>query len=102
MNDSITPMTKVPEYLNKTADIYLERNKLYKDNYKRVGAIFCELFPYGIKLNSATDFNRFALFNHMLNKITRYAMTWHEGNEDSLDDLSVYAMMLKELDVEKK
>jgi len=93
-------MTKVPTYLNETANIYRERNKLYKDNYKRIGAIFTELFPYGLRLDSEYDFNRFAIFNHILNKVTRYAMTWQEGHIDSLDDIAVYVMMLKELDNE--
>jgi hypothetical protein len=36
----------------------------------------------------------------MVSKITRYANCWSSGHDDSLDDLSVYTMMLRELDGE--
>jgi len=96
-------MTVVPEFLRAAAGIYEERNVLYGDNYKRIGPIFELLFPNGIELKKADDFNRFAVFVQILGKVTRYAENFpHGGHEDSLDDNAVYSMMLKELDREAK
>jgi hypothetical protein len=96
-------MTVVPEFLRAAAGIYEERNVLYGDNYKRIGPIFELLFPNGVELKKADDFNRFAVFVQILGKVTRYAENFpHGGHEDSLDDNAVYSMMLKELDREAK
>ena len=90
----------VSEQLEKASDLYNERNKVYKDNYKNVGDIFKILFPDGITIISPGEYNRFALFMNILNKLTRYCYNWDIGHPDSLDDIAVYVMMLKELDNE--
>jgi hypothetical protein len=90
-------MKKVPEFLHNAAAIYEERNKLYGDNYKR--PFMNLLFPNGITLQSKNDFTRFGVFSQIVSKVTRYAEQFNKGGHpDSLDDLSVYSMMLKELD----
>lgn len=92
-------MATVPEMLRNAAKIYEERNKLYGDNYKRFGWIMNTLFPDGINLSHPEDFNRFGIFVQMVSKLTRYAQNFEKGgHSDSLDDLAVYAMMLRELD----
>lgn len=93
---------KVPEMLHKAAQLYVERNKLYRDNYKEIGYIFQSLFPQGIQLVSKSDFNRFCMLTAIIVKITRYTQNWENGHNDSLDDMSVYCMMLKELDLERQ
>lgn len=89
----------VPNQLNDKAALYKQRNALYGDTYKAQGAAMIELFPKGLALKSVNDHNRFAIFQTMMSKMCRYASNFHNGgHEDSLDDISVYAMMLKELD----
>lgn len=89
---------KVPDFLRDAAGIYEQRNALYGDNYKRFGHIMAALFPQGMNLESPDDWNRAGIFVQMVSKITRYANCWDHGHNDSLDDLSVYTMMLRELD----
>jgi len=91
---------KVPDFLRDAAAIYEQRNALYGDNYKRFGLVMVALFPHGMNLESSEDWNRAGIFVQMVSKITRYANCWSSGHDDSLDDLSVYTMMLRELDEE--
>jgi hypothetical protein len=89
----------VPELLVAAADLYRERNTLYKDDYKKIGAIWQQLLPEGANLKTQADFNRFSLMLMILAKVSRYARNFNEGGHgDSLNDLAVYAMMLKEVD----
>ena len=93
--------TKVPERLRNAANLYEERNKLYKDNYKHFGRIMAALFPEGLTVQSPDDWNRVGLFVQVVGKITRYPAQWKEGGHpDSLDDVSVYSQMLAEVDDE--
>lgn len=93
----------VPEALHQAAAIYEQRNALYGDNYKRFGKLLAALFPDGISIASAEDpvkaGNRLGVLIQILSKITRYCENFERGGHaDSLDDLAVYAMMLRELD----
>jgi hypothetical protein len=92
---------KPTESLRAAAEIYEQRNKLYGDNYKTFGPWVALLFPDGITLVTPNDFNRFGVITQMLGKLSRYAANFKKGgHDDSLDDLAVYAMMLKELDID--
>ena len=87
------------EHLSRIQEIYKERNALYGDNYKHFGKILLGMFPQGAVLNTEEEFNRFALFLNILHKLTRYARSINSGGHaDSLDDMAVYAMMLRETD----
>lgn len=102
-NTANRPKKFVPEALRKAAAIYEERNKLYGDNYKNFGKLLAALFPDGISIASAQDpvaaGNRLGVLIQILSKITRYCENFNTGGHaDSLDDLAVYAMMLRELD----
>jgi len=89
----------VPQMLCSAADIYEQRNKIYGNNYFRFGTVAREILG-NIELKSAEDFNRFGILVQILAKITRYGENFKRGgHDDSLDDLAVYAMMLKELDI---
>lgn len=91
-------MNKVPDLLRDAADIYEQRNKLYKDNYKSFGN-WAALLLKDVKPVTSLDHSRMALFNQILYKISRYVQQFHDGgHSDSLTDLSVYAMMLREVD----
>ena len=94
-------MKTVPEMLRDAAGIYEQRNKIYGDNYKRFGKVMALLFPDGVTLKTEDDFNRFGIFVQLVSKETRYAENFlRGGHDDSLDDTSVYSMMLKELDID--
>lgn len=88
----------VPQRLTELAKLYSERNALYGDDYKMHGKIMQAFFPVGIELRSVDDFNRYAIFQNLLTKLNRYVANWDDGHEDSLNDISVYAQMLQELD----
>jgi hypothetical protein len=92
--------TQVPRFLNDAAKIYESRNQIYGDNYAKFGYAAFSLLER-IQLNSPDDYNRFGVLTQMLSKISRYAQNFARGgHDDSLDDLAVYSMMLKELDQE--
>lgn len=91
---------KANEILHSAGDLYEERNKLYKDNYKRFGNIMTGFFPDGVTLKTCDDFNRFALYVLNVVKMTRYSANWETGHQDSIRDQMVYAAMLEEVDDE--
>ena len=94
-------VASVPERLRLAAKIYEERNKLYGDNYKHFGAAMIGLFPNGLSLKTADDWTRMGMLIQIAAKVTRYAKNFERnGHKDSLDDLSVYAQMLAEVDEE--
>lgn len=97
----MTDVKKVPEALSDLGKLYEERNELYKDNYKHFGKVMMGLFPNGLKLESPEEFCRFGLFVHVMTKATRYSNQFKEGGHiDSLDDITVYAQMLQEVDAD--
>lgn len=89
-------MKNAADILAEMADTYRERNKVYGDNYKRVGAVMQQLFPEGVVLRTAEDFNVWHLFELMIVKLTRFANSNLE-HEDSIHDLAVYAAMVESL-----
>lgn len=95
-------MTNRPsDRLKKLADLYEDRNKLYGNNYKKFGDMMTALFPGGLNINEKEDWNRIAIFVLICSKVSRYGERFYRGgHEDSLDDISVYAQMLQELDHE--
>ena len=82
--------------------IYNARNKEYGDNYKTFGRVALALFPDGVHINDPNDWNRLALLLHVADKLTRYSKNFNKGGHaDSLDDMCVYAQMLREIDDER-
>lgn len=91
----------VPDELIGKADLYRQRNKLYGDNYKRFGPIMKLLLPMNTIPTDPHTLNRLGILIQIIAKVTRYCQQFDKGGHvDSLDDLSVYSMMLKELDTE--
>ena len=91
-------MANVPDMLRSAAKIYEDRNKIYGDNYKRFGPALNGLLN-GVELSTPDDFNRFGILVQIFSKVSRYCNMFDKGgHNDSLDDIAVYAMMLKELD----
>jgi hypothetical protein len=89
-------MKNAADILADMADTFRERNKIYGDNYKRVGAVMEAMFPEGVQLKSAADFNTWHLFELMVVKMTRFANS-ELTHQDSIHDLAVYAAMVESL-----
>ena len=86
----------VPEILEAAAATYRERNAIYGDNYKNTGAVMRALFPDGVTLVTADDFNRWCLFELVIVKLTRFTNSGLT-HIDSIHDAAVYAAMLESL-----
>jgi hypothetical protein len=89
-------MKDAADILAEMADTFRERNKVYGDNYKRVGDVMMALFPQGMSLTSAADFNKWHLFELMIVKLTRFANSGLT-HQDSIHDLAVYAAMVESI-----
>ena len=98
-NDSATaPAKRAPDYLDDAAAVYRQRNKVYGDNYRKFGHMMLAMYPDGLTLKTADDFNRLGVFVQCLAKVSRYAETLPQGGHpDSALDLATYAAMLREL-----
>ena len=95
---------KVIDNIENLKKIFKERNKEYGNTYKTFGEkamIFMDEHNYGIGNSPRTkeDWCRLFCLVHMIDKLSRYCSKYVVGGHaDSLDDLAIYAMMLKELD----
>src|SRR6185503_14171598 len=95
------PKMKADARLEEAAKLYKERNAIYKDNFRTVGAAMAALFPEGVVLKDADDWNRMHIFILNMVKMSRYAMQWYEGgHDDSTQDMTVYPAILGQLDDE--
>lgn len=90
----------VAKELQRKADLFAERYAVYGDNYHRFGPIITLLFAtQNLDVTSPTDMSRYGLVVQVVSKLTRYCEQFtNGGHPDSLDDISVYSMMLKEID----
>lgn len=89
----------VPEQLDRLSDLYRSRNSEYGNNYMQFGPAIKAMFPNGVMITTEHDFNRIGVLVQAYAKFTRYVANFSRGgHSDSLDDLAVYAMMLKEID----
>lgn len=86
----------VPDLLRAMAQTYEERNAVYGDNFKNVGAVMMALFPTGIVLRTEEEFNSWHLFELMVVKLTRFANS-RLSHCDSIHDAAVYAAMVESL-----
>ena len=94
-------MKTADEFLEEGAATFKERNKVYGDNYKNVGTVMTGMFPEGVMLKSADDWNRMHILLLAIVKLTRYCNNWNDGgHQDSIHDACVYAAMLESIDAE--
>lgn len=92
------PPATVPDILRSGAATYEARNAVYGDNYKHFGTAMAGMFPAGLSVRSAEEWNRLGLLIQCASKLTRYAGQFTVGGHaDSAHDLSVYAAMLQEM-----
>jgi hypothetical protein len=82
--------------LVEMGETFRERNKVYGDNYKRVGEVMNALFPDGVELKTVEDYNIWHLFELMIVKLTRFTNS-NLTHEDSIHDAAVYAAMVESL-----
>lgn len=89
----------VPERLTNLAKLFEQRAETYGDQYKLIGNVLWEMFNGSLKLETANDYTRFVTLAFVVQKLCRYANSFENGGHaDSLDDASVYAQMLREID----
>jgi hypothetical protein len=93
-------MSSAADVLSESAKLFAERNAVYKDNWRKVGAIMVALFPDGPPhLETEDDYNRWHLFELAIVKLTRYATHYNEGgHKDSIEDMVVYLSMVASID----
>jgi len=90
----------VSQELKLKAQLFSDRHKIYGDNYKRFGEILSLLLQgQFLDITNFKHMSRLGIFVQIVGKMTRYGENFERGgHDDSLDDISIYAMMLKELD----
>jgi hypothetical protein len=93
-------MTQVTaaDILEECAKTFRERGVAYKDNVQRVGKALAAFFPEGLDLRSAEDQERFQIFVMVVVKLSRYAVNFAKGHQDSIRDLTVYGAILEAID----
>ena len=88
----------VRERLAALGDL-IESRAIYGDSYKTIGQVMAALFPSGVSLCTGEEMNRLVTFIQLVWKVRRYAAAFDAGgHEDSLDDLAIYAQLMKEID----
>lgn len=78
------------------ANTYEEKNKVYGDNFLKVGAVMEQFFPDGITLKGADAFNLWHLFELQIVKLTRFTNS-NLTHLDSIHDEGVYGAMVEAL-----
>ena len=86
--------------LKRLGNLYGKKNKEYSDNFRLYPNVMTALFPHGIRLNYHDDHIRMQILSLIVVKLTRYAVNWDKGHNDSLSDLAVYAATLQQIDQE--
>lgn len=87
--------------MERATKTYKTRNRVYGNNYKRFGVIMMSLFPEGVLLNTAHQWNRFGILIQKVSKLSRYVTDPMNGHMDSVHDDGVYSFMLEQLDAEQ-
>lgn len=88
------PSVSPADLLAEMANTYRERNAVYGDNWRRVGDVMMALYPNGVKLSTAEEFNRWHLFELIVVKLTRFVNS-QLTHADSIHDIAVYAAMIE-------
>ena len=78
------------DVLEKVAATLRERSSTYKNTYEIHGDVMIALFPEGVRLDSAADFEIFGLMNAIVGKVCRFAAT-DMTHIDSVHDIAGYA-----------
>lgn len=96
------PLKQSPaDLLADMANTYRERNAVYGDNWRCVGDVMMALYPNGVKLCTADEFNQWHLFELIVVKLTRFVNS-QLTHADSIHDIAVYAAMIEAAINERK
>jgi hypothetical protein len=96
-------MKTAAQCLKDALATYEARNAVYSNNYQLVGKVMVGLFPEGLTVKTAHDWERLHIFLLQVVKQSRYARNWDNGGHgESMDDLTVYAAILNEIDSQKE
>lgn len=90
-------MSDVVGSLEEAIDTFNSRNKEYGNAYKNHGNIIKALFPNGVVMQSASDFNKMSLIFAITGKLARIANNFEKGHSDSALDMISFSAMLKEI-----
>lgn len=91
----------VSEQLRKNADLFEQRNVVYGSNYLSFGHVMMALHPDGLVLDTEDKMNQAGVWFHLVDKMSRYANHINRGmpgHSDSMNDISVYATIMREVD----
>ena len=91
-------MTDAGKVLEDAARTFADRNRVYSNNYERIGKTLAAMFPNGLTLNTAAEWSRMYFFMLLVAKMSRYATNWQTGHHDSVHDMIVYAALLEAFD----
>ena len=84
------------DVLAEMAETYAERNATYGENFRKFGPTMATLFPDGMTIKTADDWNKLHFMVHIVGKLTRFAST-NMAHIDSVHDLAVYAAMMESI-----
>ena len=87
----------VQEALVELMETHKEKSDEYKDTIDTFGDVMMALFRDELWLHE-TDYARFGLLVQIISKVVRYTKNIDTGHQDSLHDLAMYAILLKEYD----
>jgi hypothetical protein len=97
--DELSNKRTAADILQEASDTYRERNAVYGDNFLRVGKMMEAMFPNGLTIKTAKDWNRIHMLLLTVIKQSRYATNWDKGgHQDSVRDATVYCAMLEMID----
>ena len=98
-------MKTADKFLDEAAETFRQRNAIYGNNFLHIGIIMMGLFPEGLSINTAEDWNRLHILLLQIVKLSRYCNVWDadEPKEiasriDSMHDNTVYSAILESID----
>ena len=91
-------MKDAGDILTEAAETFNSRKLLYGMNYINAGKALDALFPNGLLLKTPEDHMRYHIFTWIVGKLSRYAVNWETGHQDSIHDAVVYCAMLEAFD----
>lgn len=86
----------VADLMERHAATFRERYEEYGNNAEVVGRIMAAMFPNGVQLKTAKDFEIWHLFELMIVKLSRFSSSGLR-HEDSINDLPAYCGMVHRL-----
>ena len=83
--------------LRGAAELFDAKDAEYGHSYLRTEKLLAGFFPNGVTLDTPAKMARFHCFMNCMMKMNRYAHNLEKGGHmDSVDDLMVYASILKD------